>query len=79
MVNPPSANKYCFWTNEDLGPTPEEWLSSATQHEGSWWTDWRAWIRAHAGKDVPARVPGKGKLKALADAPGTYVRMRADE
>ncbi|HEX4885448.1 MAG TPA: class I poly(R)-hydroxyalkanoic acid synthase, partial [Casimicrobiaceae bacterium] len=79
MVNPPSANKYCFWTNEDLAPTPDEWLSSATQHEGSWWTDWRAWIRAHAGKDVPARVPGKGKLKALADAPGTYVRMRADE
>jgi hypothetical protein len=27
---------------------------------------------------VPARVPGKGKLKALEDAPGTYVKIRAE-
>jgi polyhydroxyalkanoate synthase len=78
MVNPPAANKYCYWTNPQLPDTPDEWLASAKQHEGSWWTDWRAWVGEHLGKDVPARVPGKGKLKALADAPGTYVKMRAD-
>jgi polyhydroxyalkanoate synthase len=78
MVNPPVANKYCYWTNEDLPGTPDEWLEAAQQHEGSWWTDWRAWIDAHLGKAVPARLPGKGRLKALGDAPGTYVKMRAD-
>jgi len=27
---------------------------------------------------VPARVPGKGKLKVIEAAPGTYARIRAD-
>jgi polyhydroxyalkanoate synthase len=26
---------------------------------------------------VPAREPGSGKLKAIEDAPGRYVRVRA--
>ena len=37
-----------------------------------------AWIATHAGREVAPRVPGKGKLKVLDEAPGTYVRMRAD-
>ncbi|HEY8243933.1 MAG TPA: class I poly(R)-hydroxyalkanoic acid synthase [Casimicrobiaceae bacterium] len=78
MINPPAANKYGYWTNEKLPDTPEAWFEGAKQHEGSWWTDWQAWVRQRAGKEVAARVPGKGKLKALADAPGTYVRIRAD-
>jgi len=28
---------------------------------------------------VTARLPGKGKLKAIEDAPGSYVRMRGDK
>jgi polyhydroxyalkanoate synthase len=78
MVNPPAANKYGYWTNDAQAETPDAWLAAARQHEGSWWTDWRDWIGRYRGKDVPARVPGKGKLKALANAPGTYVQMRAD-
>ena len=27
---------------------------------------------------VPARVPGKGKLKVIEAAPGAYARIRAD-
>ena len=78
MINPPSANKYGYWTNDRLAPTPEAWFDDATPHDGSWWTDWQAWVRERAGKEVAPRIPGKGKLKALADAPGTYVRIRAD-
>ena len=78
MINPPSANKYGYWTNDRLPPTPEAWLDGAKQHEGSWWTDWREWIGGRAGREVAPRVPGKGRLKALGDAPGTYVRVRAD-
>jgi polyhydroxyalkanoate synthase len=78
MINPPAANKYGYWTNAKLPPTPDEWLEGANQHEGSWWTDWQAWIGERTGRDVAPRIPGKGKLKALADAPGTYVRIRAD-
>ena len=29
--------------------------------------------------DVAARVPGKGKLKAIEDAPGSYVMVRSQD
>jgi len=79
IINPPAANKYGYWTNDGkLTAEPEDWLKGATQHPGSWWTDWAAWVKTHAGEQVPARVPGKGKLKALEDAPGSYVKARLD-
>jgi len=78
MINPPAANKYHFWTNDKLPATPDEWRAGATQHEGSWWNDWGKWLSPHLGKEVPARVPGKGKLKVIEAAPGTFARIRAD-
>ncbi len=78
MINPPSANKYGYWTNSDLPASSEEWFAGATQHEGSWWSDWRAWMTPHLGPQVPPRIPGKGKLKVIEAAPGTYARIRAD-
>ncbi len=78
IVNPPAANKYGYWTNDELATTPQAWLDAAAQHPGSWWTDWAQWVAAYAGDKVAARVPGKGKLKALEDAPGSYVKLRLD-
>jgi polyhydroxyalkanoate synthase len=78
MVNPPAANKYGFWTNDKLPATPDAWFAGAKQHEGSWWPNWRQWVTPYLGREVPARVPGKGKLKVIEAAPGTYVRIRAD-
>ncbi len=78
MVNPPSANKYGYWTNEKSPDTPDAWFAGATQNEGSWWTNWRQWVTPHLGREVPARIPGKGKLRVLEAAPGTYARIRAD-
>jgi len=76
IINPPVANKYCYWTNKKQPEQPDEWLSSATQHAGSWWTDWAQWVAGHAGTQVEQRIPGKGKYKALEDAPGSYVKLR---
>ena len=78
IVNPPSANKYGYWTHDQQGDDADEWLSSAQQHPGSWWTDWQQWIGKLGGGKVAARVPGKGKLKVLEDAPGSYVSVRLD-
>ena len=78
MINPPVANKYGYWTNDAKPKSADDWLAGAKQHEGSWWRDWRNWLTPYLGKEVPPRVPGKGKLKALEDAPGSYVRIRAD-
>lgn len=81
IVNPPVANKYFYWTHpgEHLPETSEDFLAGAEQHPGSWWTDWNQWLVAQGdGKMVPARKPGDGQLKALEDAPGSYVKFRLD-
>ena len=78
IINPPAANKYGYWSNDKLAETPQAWLEKAKQHLGSWWNDWAHWIEQYAGDKVPARAPGAGKLKALEDAPGSYVKVRND-
>jgi len=79
VVNPPSAGKYQHWINEGEPKTLDEFIAGATEVKGSWWPDWLAWLKKQAPKEVPAtgaRVPGEGKLKAIEDAPGRYVRTR---
>jgi polyhydroxyalkanoate synthase len=79
VVNPPAANKYCYWTNDEPAESLEQFIESATEHKGSWWPDWLDWLKALSPKTVKAegaRIPGKGKLKAIEDAPGRYVRER---
>ena len=78
VVNPPGA-KYGHWENDKNPPTPEEWLASATQHPDSWWPLWERWIARYSGGEVPARQPGDGKLKPIEDAPGSYVKVRAED
>ena len=84
IVNPPVANKYGYWVNDatdgNLPESPEDFLAGATQNAGSWWTHWHAWVTGLPGgsAQVPARAPGKGKLKVLEDAPGSYVKFRLD-
>ncbi len=78
IINPPAANKYCYWTGEKLTGSADDWFKRAERQPGSWWTDWAAWAGARGGDKVPARVPGKGKLKAIEDAPGSYVKVHID-
>jgi polyhydroxyalkanoate synthase len=77
VVNPPGG-KYGYWENDHTPETAEEWLASATQHPDSWWPLWQRWITKYGGGEVPARQPGGGKLKPIEDAPGSYVKVRAD-
>ncbi|MBV5325139.1 MAG: class I poly(R)-hydroxyalkanoic acid synthase, partial [Rhodospirillaceae bacterium] len=79
VVNPPSAGKYQYWTSEKPAATLTDFLSAAKETPGSWWPDWIEWLSAQDGDKVSAtgaRVPGKGKLKAIEDAPGSYVKSR---
>ncbi len=75
IINPPAAKKYCYWVNEKLAAQPDDWLAGATQHPGSWWTDWAKWVARHGGEKVAKRKSGKGKNKAMEDAPGSYVQQ----
>ena len=79
VVNPPSAGKYQYWVNNGKVASLDEFIAGATEHKGSWWPDWLNWLHGQDPAQVPAtgaRQPGGGKLKAIEDAPGRYVRTR---
>ena len=77
VVNPAGKPKYQFWTGGPPDSDFQSWVTAAKETPGSWWPDWIKWIAAQAPEKVPARKPGEGKLKAIGDAPGEYVRMKA--
>ena len=76
VVNPPEGGKYSHWINPDLPPDPEAWFLGATEIAGSWWPDWHRWVTGLSHEQVPAREPGAGKLPAIEQAPGSYVKVR---
>jgi len=78
VVNPPGS-KYGHFENEATPSTADEWLAGATTHADSWWPVWQRWIAGHSGGEVPARSPGDGKLTPIEDAPGSYVKLRAED
>ncbi|MDE2061731.1 MAG: class I poly(R)-hydroxyalkanoic acid synthase [Bradyrhizobium sp.] len=78
VVNPPSAGKYQYWTNDNIKDvTLDDWIKNAQEHKGSWWPDWRQWLEAIDPEQVAAREVGAAALPPIEDAPGSYVRVRA--
>jgi polyhydroxyalkanoate synthase subunit PhaC len=74
IINPPGG-KGSHWINEVDPPpaTPEEWRRTATRHDGSWWTDWAAWLAPRSGRRVRPPLMGSANHPPLEDAPGRYV------
>jgi polyhydroxyalkanoate synthase len=82
VINPPAAKKYQHWTNDSFEKKGgvkdvETWRKGAKEHPGSWWPDWDKWLSKLSGEKIPARKPGDGELMVLGDAPGTYVKVKA--
>lgn len=79
VINPPVKNKRSYWTNDDIGPDAQAWFDGATEHPGSWWTEWSEFLASHAGKKVAApRAFGNKTHQPIEPAPGRYVKVRAD-
>lgn len=80
IVNPPAANKYNYRVSNELPESADTWLANTQVNAGSWWPEWDSWVRALANNEqVDARQPGVGKLAAIENAPGTYVKCRLGE
>ena len=77
VINHPDAKKYQHWTNTALPADVGQWIAGAEEHPGSWWPHWAEWLRSQSGDQVPARDPAKGKLKALENAPGSFVLVKS--
>jgi polyhydroxyalkanoate synthase len=73
IINPPGG-KGTYWTNKNgQSDTPERWRAAAQRHDGSWWTDWFAWLAAHSSEKVEPPSMGSEAYPPLQDAPGSYV------
>jgi polyhydroxyalkanoate synthase len=80
VINPASKGKRSHWlgVNNHFPANVDDWIASATEHPGSWWTDWSDWLKGHAGKLVPApKAYGNRKHKPIEPAPGRYVKAKA--
>lgn len=82
IVNPPGkpGRSYQVLTKQRHDPrlSADAWSEAAPLHEGSWWTDWAAWLKVRSGKKIAAPSMGDpvSGLAVLADAPGTYVMKK---
>ena len=74
IINHPDAKKYGYRVTDALPSDPQAWADKAEVNEGSWWLNWDSWVRTTDSEKVASRVEGKGGLKALEAAPGTYVK-----
>lgn len=72
VINPPAANKHGYWTNDDQPADAQQWLATATRHEGSWWPRWTGWLDAHGSKK---QVSGRKIEDGIEPAPGRYAMM----
>ncbi len=83
VINPASKNKRSYWVNDKGGKhrpkTAEAWFAGATENKGSWWPEWAKFLAENGGAEVPAPSAfGTEKYRPTEDAPGRYVKARAD-
>jgi polyhydroxyalkanoate synthase len=79
VVNPPAKKKRNYWSNKKNAADAASWFEGATEHAGSWWPEWAAFLATHGGKRVAApRTYGNKSYKAIEPAPGRYVKQKAD-
>ena len=74
VINPPGG-KGTYWTTQpgQTAETAEAWRGMSTKHDGSWWSDWSAWLARHGGGKVAPPPLGNDAHPPLDDAPGRYV------
>jgi polyhydroxyalkanoate synthase len=82
-VNPAARNRRSYWVSDAQGagdsvPDADAWLASATEHAGSWWTDWNRWLEAYSGgsRAAPSGY-GSPDYPVVEPAPGRYVKEKA--
>jgi polyhydroxyalkanoate synthase len=72
VINPPSKGRG-YWTNDKPAGSADDWFAGAEHHDGSWWTDWVAWLHPRSGERGAPPAMGSATYPPLAPAPGTYV------
>jgi polyhydroxyalkanoate synthase subunit PhaC len=72
IISPPGKGRG-YWVNDQPVKNAEQWLESADQHTGTWWTDWLEWLKPRSGEQVAPPSLGSAAHPPITAAPGTYV------
>jgi polyhydroxyalkanoate synthase len=78
LVNPPGNTKAIFLTSDSYEPDEQTWLKGASEHRGTWWDHWTAWLIERSGPQ--RRSPtllGSQAYPPIVAAPGRYVHQHA--
>lgn len=77
VINPPEKKKRSYWSSKQVPQDAQDWLAGATEHPGSWWPQWAAFLAKTAGAEVaaPSRY-GNVRHRPIEAAPGRYVRVK---
>ena len=77
ILNPPGNPKANYVESEKLTSDPRAWYYDASHVDGSWWTQWLAWIQERSGAQRETLMAlGNQHYPPMEAAPGTYVRVR---
>lgn len=77
VINPPSKDKYGYYSDGKLENGFEVWRQTAKFQKGSWWTAWTQRLSEKSGKEITAIAKlGNAKYKPIEPAPGRYVKEK---
>jgi polyhydroxyalkanoate synthase subunit PhaC len=77
LLNPPTNKKASYMIGPASAAGHEAFLSTAEKRQGSWWLDWRDWLRQRSGAEVNAtKSLGSERHPVIMPAPGSYVFER---
>jgi polyhydroxyalkanoate synthase len=74
LVCPTDNAKAAYLTSPARPASADDWMATADEQRGSWWTHWLGWLSPRAGDMVGARAElGSANYPAGEAAPGSYV------
>lgn len=80
VVSPPGKPGAYYWVSRSPAcgsyVDPDAWLASTPRQAGSWWPEWKGWLKERASPDAVAPPPigrAEAGLPPLGPAPGGYV------
>ena len=76
LVNPPGNPKASYRVGATDEQDPDRWFTSAEKRSDSWWPDYSRWLAERGDQKTAPRRVGRGSLRAMEAAPGTYVHER---
>jgi len=74
IVNPPHNRKYSYYYGGDITHTPDKFIETSTETQGSWWPKWMEWCKSQTNNTLIPETK-YAKFNSISQAPGSYVKV----